>query len=169
VSLFRNHGVRRYLEIGSRDGDTFHHVMRHLARGSFGVAVDLPGGVWGRNSKENLLAAVDNINRSDRKAVAIFGDSQSQEIADEVGSHGPFDAVLIDGDHTLDGVTADWLLYGSMAPLVAFHDIAGDGIRDKKSGLMVEVPRLWRDLIARHDHREFIANGSRMGIGVICR
>lgn len=169
VALLRNHGVLRYLEIGSRDGDTFHHVMRHLPQGAFGVAVDLPGGLWGRDSKKNLLSAIENINEGGRKAVSVFGDSQTPEIAAQVKEHGPFDAILIDGDHTLDGVTADWLLYGNMAPLVAFHDIAGDGLRDRKSGRRVEVPRLWRDLKARHDHREFIADGSGMGIGVICR
>jgi hypothetical protein len=47
IGLLQERNVRRYLEIGARHGDTFHEVMRSLPVGSVGVAVDLPGGLWG--------------------------------------------------------------------------------------------------------------------------
>ena len=51
-----------------------------------------------------------------------------------VKKRGPFDAILIDGDHSLAGVSKDWQLYGELAPLVAFHDIAGAGQAEKVTG-----------------------------------
>ena len=167
VSLFRERGVRRYLEVGARHGDTFHYIMGALPIGSYGLAVDLPEARWGAKSLPSLLAAVADITRMDRRAEVIIGDSQSNDIAAQVASCGPFDAVLIDADHSYDGVSRDLELYGSVAPLVAFHDIVGDGVQDKHSKRFVEVPKLWRELKDDCRHQEFIALGSNMGIGVI--
>src|SRR3546814_13631212 len=51
IDLFRQHNVRSYLEIGARHGDSFFEVMRSLPFGSVGIAVDLPGGLWGVQSR----------------------------------------------------------------------------------------------------------------------
>lgn len=159
IALLQREGVGRYLEVGARDGDTFYKVMMSLPEGSFGVAVDLPGGPWGRNSRADLKAAVAALEG--RSGVAIFGDSTKPDIIKSVMDYGPFDAALIDGDHRYEGVKADWENYP--ARIVAFHDIAGDGVM--KGSMAVEVPRLWREIKAEYEHVEFISPGSRMGIG----
>src|SRR5690606_15397754 len=46
LRLLQDRGVRRYLEVGARHGDTFHYLMTGLPVGSVGVAVDLPGALW---------------------------------------------------------------------------------------------------------------------------
>lgn len=168
IGLLLERGVRRYLEIGSRHGDTFHEVMMALPEGSVGVAVDLPGGLWGTSkSRQQLQAAVADLNRRGRKCSVLFGDSQTDATKRLIAGRGPYDAILIDGDHTLVGVSKDWSHYGQMAPLVAFHDIVGAGMREKVHGREVEVPILWERLKAEHSVAEFIADGSAMGIGVI--
>jgi hypothetical protein len=169
ISLLRDRGVKRYLEIGSRHGDTFHEVMLSLPTGSTGVAVDLPGGLWGTSKSRNaLLCAVADLNARGYRCSALFGDSQTEATKRLIVGRGPYDAILIDGDHTLAGVTRDWQLYGQMAPIVAFHDIVGTGQREKVHGREVEVPILWDRLKAAHDVREFVAEGSAMGIGAVC-
>lgn len=169
IALLQERGVRSYLEVGARHGDTFHEVMTSLPVGSRGVAVDLPGGLWGKESSvHSLRAAADDLNLRGYEAEMVLGDSQTEEMRDLIQSKGPFDAVLLDGDHTYGGVSRDWSLYGNMAPLIAFHDITGEGQREKVHGNPVEVPRLWSELNAMGlETVEFIAPGSRMGIGVV--
>lgn len=166
--LLSERGVTRYLEVGARHGDTFHDVMLSLPVGSFGVAVDLPGGAWGIDSSRQSLdsAAADLIARG-YQVVVIYGDSTSAEVIEQVSRLAPFDAALIDGDHRYDGVKADWLAYGHMADAVAFHDIVGVGERHE-AGVNVEVPSLWAELKTQGLHTiEFLAPKSKMGIGVI--
>jgi hypothetical protein len=168
IDLLRARHVRRYGEIGAREGDTFHAVMTALPKGSVGVALDLPGGAWGKSTtRPKLEKAVADLCRRGYKASALFGDSTTGATFNLFQGRGPYDALLIDGDHRLPGVTADWQRYGPLAPLVAFHDIAGDG-QQSRDGLPVEVPLLWRCIRGtRPTCLEFVAEGSAMGIGVL--
>lgn len=168
IKLMQTRGVTRYLEIGARHGDTFFDVMRALPPGSYGVALDLPGGLWGtRASQSPLIDAVQELRNMGYRASYILGNSRDAQVLALVNGRGPYDAILIDGDHTLEGVTADWKAYGKMAPLVAFHDIVGDGCAEKVYGNPVQVPALWEDLRRYHETVEFVDVGSKMGIGCV--
>lgn len=171
ITMLRDHGVRRYLEVGARHGDTFHHVMRSLPKQSYGVAVDLGGGAWGTPaSVPHLRRAAEDLVRHGYRVDVILGDSCSLTVRAQVMTCGPFDAVLIDGDHRYTGVLEDWRFYGQLAPIVAFHDIAGTGETTKDGkALPVEVPQLWEEIKPEFDHVEFVGASSTMGIGVILR
>jgi hypothetical protein len=168
LDLLRERGVRSYLEVGARHGDTFFEVMRALPKGSLGVAVDLPGGVWGTpKSVDCLRDACRELRSLGYRIFEVLGNSRAPAIIHEVLIYAPFDAVLIDGDHRLTGVTADWETYGPMGSLVAFHDIAGDGVVQKNTGHPVEVPILWQRIKAEREVIEFIGAERHMGIGVV--
>lgn len=171
LTLLQMRNVRRYLEIGARDGDTFHDVGMVLPKGSTLVAIDLPGGKWGYSgSVKNLRKACIDLRDQGQQPRMVLGSSQSPEVLGMVDRYGPYDAVLIDGDHRYAGVQSDWLVYGPLAPLVVFHDIAGEGVLQKTSGDLVEVPQLWAEIKATGvETREFISPGSRMGIGVVIK
>lgn len=170
IDLLRAREVGRYLEIGARHGDTFHEVMLSLPVGSVGVALDLPGGLWGTHkSRSHLQEAVHDLRQRGYHASVIFGDSKARNTKALVESRGPYDAVLIDGDHTLAGVTADWNAYGGLAKMVAFHDIVGADCVEKVRGNAVEVPVLWAELKASLTTCEFVDTDSKMGIGVVLR
>ena len=170
IDLATSLGVRSYLEIGSRHGDTFWHVMRSLPAGSRGLAVDLPNGAWGTSSSAAALTkVVDDLRSDGYDADVHFGSSHDAETIALCGAE-PWDMILIDGDHRYGPAKQDWDAYGPMAlKAVAFHDIAGEGVRNRHSGLPVEVPRLWREIRDLHECREFIAPGSIMGIGVLLK
>lgn len=170
VALMKEHGVTNYCEIGARHGDTAHFIMLALPIGSHGVFVDLPGGLWGTEKSKNALNAVAADLRSKGYVIdVIFADSQSPRTREQIASLGPFDAILIDGDHTLKGVTKDWNLYRDMAPLIAFHDIVGNGQIEKVGGRPVEVPIFWDRIKTEYSHKEFVDTDSLMGIGVILK
>lgn len=168
VATLKAEGVKAYLEIGARHGDTFHMVMTSLPKGSRGIAVDLPGGSWGKSSsKQHLERVVIDLRHRGYDVRCLFGDSTDPAVIAKIKAQAPFDAALIDGDHRYEGVKADWLAYGPMARIVAFHDIAGEG--QAWRDLQVQVPRLWNEIRAEHRHAEYVAEGSAMGIGVLWR
>lgn len=84
INLMREHGVKSYGEIGAREGDTFHHVLSNLP-GCRGVAMDLPGGLWGklgikiqrntahffgnRSTPSGILVAPGNISPENAKSL----------------------------------------------------------------------------------------------------
>ena len=169
LRLLQDRGVRRYAEIGARHGDTFHHLMTGLPAGSTGVAVDLPGALWGTDkSRRHLERAVADLKRHGYKASCLFGNSQTEATKRLIVGRGPYDAALLDGDHTYAGVSKDWQLYRNIAPIIAFHDIVGTGQAEKVHGNPVEVPRLWAEIKdSGLETVEFITPGSRMGIGCV--
>jgi hypothetical protein len=171
IDLLKGENVRGYLEIGACHGDTFHTVMSALPKGSKGVAIDLPeADAWGKaGSAAALAAAVSDLNDNGYVARGIFGDSATDGVRDLAMLGGPYEAVFIDGDHRYEGVKADWLAYGPMARIIAFHDIAGEGQITRNGAMHVEVPRLWNELKPDFRHREIIARGSKKGIGVLWR
>ena len=166
IKLMQDRGVTSYLEVGARHGDTFHEVMSSLPVGSMGVAVDLPGGMWGKRKTEvSLQAVAADLRKKGYLIQVILGDSTSPAIVNAVFDAAPYGCALIDGDHRYDGAKQGWINYGCMAPMVAFHDIVGHGQAEKVHGNPVEVPRLW-DEIKHEDCIEFVDQGSAMGIGV---
>lgn len=170
--LMAARGVRRYLEIGARHGDTLYEVARHVESTELLVAVDLPGAVWGGpDSEENLHRACSEVAKLGKKVAAILGSSADPTTSQRVFTLSPeWDATLIDGDHRYDAAMADFDRYGIASRMIAFHDIVGEGQRHGP-GINIEVPRVWRALKKRY-HRdatftEFVGRGSKMGIGVM--
>ena len=168
ITLLKNRGVQSYLEIGAREGDSFHEVMVNLPRGSRGVAIDLPGGSWGKSSTDKkLLRVMRDLTQRGYKVSHWFGDSGAESTRTIVQMRGPYDAALIDGDHRYEGVRRDWECYKHIAPLIAFHDIVGHGESEKVRGFPVEVPRLWEEIKVGQDYVEYIDDNSKMGIGCL--
>lgn len=167
IEFMRSRGVKRYAEIGAREGDTFHEIMLNIGKDAYGLAVDLPGGLWGKHTTGGQLQiAIKDLTKQGYKVQYIHGNSQHENVINSVEARGPYDCILIDGDHTLEGVTKDWENYKSMGKMIAFHDIVGTGQRERVSKREVEVPLLWEKLKEEYTTIEFIAPGSTMGIGV---
>ncbi len=169
AALLRDLGATSFLEIGSRHGDTLFELAMLVPSLTRFMAVDLPGGRWGRRGSErNLDRAAWILERMGKQAEVLYGRSLDEAIVARAKAAAPWDFVLIDADHTYQGVKSDWQVYGPLAgKAVAFHDIVGEGKRNI-TGLKIEVPRLWRELKAEgRAVREFIDPPARMGIGVV--
>lgn len=173
VDLMAIERVRSYLEIGLRVGATFRYVGSELPKLRTMVGIDLPAAVWGVNSADVLQAvakihaSANALRRPGRQIEIILDDSTAIATVDLARSYGPFDMIFIDGDHSPQGVRADWAHYSPMARMVAFHDIdAANGRLAPERLATYGVPDLWREVKARFRHIEIIGSRRGMGIGV---
>jgi Methyltransferase domain len=160
-------GVRSYMEIGVDHGGTFLITTAYLSRFAElerATAVD-------RFEAPTLREHPGPARTTD----VLTADSTSRRVADYVAEYAPFDLVLIDGDHSEQGVRRDLELVRPHARAIALHDIVGvntPGVR-----------AVWRSLRAAHageyDFHEFTAQypetaaaldgGTALGIGLAVR
>jgi cephalosporin hydroxylase len=168
--ILRNSDVRLYLEIGSKFGGSLWLAANALPKGSRIVSVDMPNGTksW-VESRASLEACVAELKRKGYDAQVIWGDSQSREVVRKVETLGPFDAIMIDADHRMPGVTADWINYGPMSRnIVAFHDLGWKRAPDWV-GTRIDVPEFWNSVKGNFRHQEIklCPTGKNNGIGVL--
>jgi predicted O-methyltransferase YrrM len=172
IDLLRQHQVTRYLEIGAKFGGSLWRIGRALRVGSRIVAVDLPGGTaeWSL-SEQSLNACVTALRDIGQDAHVMWGDSADEQTVRAVRALGPFDAVFIDGNHTLSGIRQDWANYGPLARrIVAFHDIAWRN-EPQDRGYVIDAPAFWAELKPHFRHVEIRLDptGRDNGIGVLWR
>jgi cephalosporin hydroxylase len=106
-----------------------------------------------------------------QKLHLIRGDSHDPAIQSLVrsrmGKNRKLDLLFIDGDHTYEGVKADFEAYAPLVRsggVIAFHDIAE---HPKESGC--EVARFWQEIKSLYAHEEIIENQQQgwAGIGIL--
>lgn len=164
ISLMIKFGVRSYLEVGCKNGDTFYEIMTSLPPGSVGVALD----IGQRKHRDRLTRAVDELKRIGYSVQLILGDSRREAIVAQAALFAPFDMVFIDGDHSYKTAKSDWENYGPMGKMVGFHDIHGPEDWKEKGLAVMEVPKLWREIIeSGRPFVEFFDEEEQVGIGVL--
>jgi cephalosporin hydroxylase len=174
IGLLIRERVRSYLEIGLRIGVTFREIGLRLPPRSVLVGVDMPGAIGGVHQHDAAVAIAEiertaaMLRRHQQEVAILWGDSRLPAIIDSARRFSPYDAILIDGDHSSEGVRSDWEAYSPMGRIVAFHDIdAGQGGLRPKKLARYGVPALWQELKPRYRHREIIGAKRGMGLGVI--
>lgn len=161
---------QRVLEIGTCRGGTLFLLARLSAPNSTIISVDLPGGPFGGGYDFIRSLIFRSFTRDGQKLHLIRGDSHRPETKDRVSKlmdGGQFDLLFIDGDHSYDGVSKDFLMYGPLVRsggIIAFHDIA------VHSNPACEVREFWSE-IHTPDDLEMIASPPQGwgGIGVTYR
>ena len=156
-------GKSSVLEVGSNFGGTFKRMAAELAPKSRMVSVDYPF-----DDTPPDLNPVGTLKFNCKRIADTYGhqvelflaDSHDPETVERVKALGPYDFVFIDGDHSYEGVKADWTNYGPMGKVVGFHDIAGP---------VEGCVKFWNELKASQlfNVEEFIAPDSGMGIGIV--
>lgn len=168
--IIKQNEVSLYLEIGSKFGGSLWRVANSMPKGSRIIAVDLPNGTksW-TASRISLEWCIADLRDLGYDARIIWGDSQSADVIRKVGTLAPFDAIMIDADHRLPGVTNDWLNYGPMARnMVAFHDISWKRAPEWE-GTRIDVPKFWDSIkhAFRHEEIKLDQSGKNNGIGIL--
>lgn len=160
-------GKTSLLEVGSSFGGTLKRMASVMRKGSIIVSVDLPidGTQEYLNPQDSLKDTCRKIALMGANVQLFIGNSHSQDVIDKVSDYGPFDFVFIDGDHSYDGMLADWHNYGPMGRVVGFHDIAG---------ALPDCVRAWEQVKLEASENdwwveEFInpASAIKFGIGIV--
>ncbi len=171
VDLLVREGVKSFLEVGSKFGGTLWRIGSALPAGSRLMSVDMPGGTraWSE-SHASLSKCIAELNDCGYIAKVIWGDSTDRKVIEKVKALAPFDAILIDANHTRPYVEQDWANYGALGRIVAFHDIAWRRAPEWV-GVRIDVPQFWDEIkpLYRHEEFRFCPTGKNNGIGVLWR
>jgi cephalosporin hydroxylase len=174
VALLRARKLSTIVEIGTLHGGTLWTWCQLAAPNALIVSIDLPGGDFGGGYGVEAASRLQRYARARQQLHLIQGDSHAPatlEQLEKLLDGREVDFLFIDGDHTYDGVCADFDMYAGLVGrggIVALHDILLHPTDPD-----CQVDRLWRDLRAVHSHRELIdpddtrARGQWGGIGVI--
>jgi hypothetical protein len=160
-------GVRSYAEIGVDHGGTFLITTTYLSR---------LGPVERATAIDRFEApALREHPGPARTTDVLRADSTSRRVAGYVADHGPFDLVLIDGDHSEEGCRRDLELVRPHARAIALHDIVGQNT----PGVRAAWGSIRRDHADEYELHEFTAQypetaealggGTALGIGLAVR
>ena len=172
---------RNMVEIGTASGGSLFAFAGVCAPDARIISVDLPHGHFGGGYPPWRIPIYRSFARARQRLELVRGDSHDPTTRAQVRillEQEPIDFLFIDGDHTYDGVRADFEAYTPLVRrggLIAFHDIAPPrdphaALRDGNEYLVGEVPRFWEELKSRRGSaREFIDPTGRgcFGIGLI--
>jgi cephalosporin hydroxylase len=161
------------MEIGSKHGGTF-NIFASIATGKK-ISLDLPGGIhggWALNEHPYLGNVVEKRNMYFEEkfddVYMVLGDSHDTDTLYEIQSildGDELDFLLIDGDHTYEGVKQDYDMYKHLVKpggYIALHDINDT---EQHRDLNVYVCTLWDEL--EGNKKEFNVHKDWGGIGVI--
>lgn len=159
---------RRVLEIGVREGGTLYQWIKHAGRGTTITAVEIGmAGDWGNRTMPDPIGWTEWAEARGAALVPIIGDSHEPEVISQIEGQAPFDFAFIDGDHSLFGVTCDFLVCSRLmreGGVIALHDILRNPGDER-----IEIWRYWPVIKALHRTRELLSGPGQQtrGIGVV--
>ena len=168
LSLLARNPPHYLCEIGSSFGGTLFMLARVCAPDATLISVDS-----GLRTVRSMIHRQMGLHR--QRIVCISGDSQSpltvQRVASVLGKN-QLDCLLIDGDHSLAAVTADFANYSPLVRdegTIALHDIVADhqtsyGINGR--GWSGDVHKFWQQTRSRFRSEEFIETPDQDGYGL---
>jgi predicted O-methyltransferase YrrM len=169
LELVMRRAPRSVLEIGTAHGGTFFMLCQAAAPDASLTTVDV------RLPSEELIRS---FARAHQTVVPLEGDSKASDIRARVAALFPtgLDLLFIDGDHSLDGVAADFDAYEPLVRpggLVVFHDIVEDNLQRtgvSTGGWAGGVPQYWQQFKARAGGtwtiQEFVRSWEQDGLGI---
>jgi predicted O-methyltransferase YrrM len=174
ISLVRERRPRTVVEIGTHKGGTLFAWCQVAHPEALIVSIDLPEGLFGGGYSKREARQFQAFAQPGQELHTLRRDSHKRRTLRRLRSlldGRPIDFLLIDGDHTYDGVKRDWEMYAPLvSPLgvIAFHDIL-----EHPEQPLCKVDELWAELAPHHRTAEFTdpdedrGHGQWGGIGVI--
>ena len=166
LELVQERRPRRVIEIGTASGGSLFLIARAVAPDAKIVSVDMPGGQFGVGYRRSATLMIRAARLRGQEIRLVKGDSHDPRTIDQVTTliGEQVDLLFVDGDHTSDGVAADFEAYSRLVRpggLVAFHDIVPGPPSDVGG-----VPRYWSEIKKQHRHDEFVEDWKQGGFGI---
>jgi predicted O-methyltransferase YrrM len=174
LRLLRDRSPRVVVEIGTDAGGTFYSLCQLAAKNALLVSIDLPGGDFGRGYGEEEIPRMRGFARKGQSLHFLRCDSHRASTKDRllrILSGRAVDVLFIDGDHTYEGVKADFEMYAERVGaggLIVFHDVLPHPQVPRCA-----VDRFWTEIKDRYVHHEYLEPkddrgwGQWGGIGVL--
>lgn len=162
---------KKVLEIGTARGGTLYLWLQAATTDATVVSVDLPEGDFGGAYPECRVPFYKSFARPGQTLHLMRTDSHLPQTLEQVKqkfNDEPIDFAFIDGDHTYEGVKADFIEYGPLVRpggIIAFHDIL-----PRPDLPDIQVDKFWNEIKVQYNSEEFIgteASGRKIGIGMI--
>ena len=157
------------LEIGTANGGTLFLLSRVASRSATMISVDLPGGRFGGGYPAWRTPLYRSFAVPGQKMSLLRADSHKRDTLEQVKAilNGrEVDFLFIDGDHTYEGVKADFEMYSPLVRqegLIAFNDIVA-GESENVGG----VPQFWGEVrsCCPDKAREIVRDRGQGGFGI---
>jgi hypothetical protein len=174
IALVRRLRPRTVVEIGTAAGGSLYGWCAVADPSARVVSIDLPGGPFGGGYGEADLPRLRSYGRPGQQLSFILADSHLESTRESLSTALAGDRVeflMIDGDHTYNGVRRDFELDSPLLDakgIVAFHDIVPHPRYER-----CEVHLFWNEVKAKYRHVEFVdpvpdpVEGQWGGIGVL--
>lgn len=158
------------VEIGTCRGGTLYLFCKFAEPHATIISVDLPYGQFGGGYPEWRIPFYKSFAKKNQHLHLIRDDSHTSHVIEQVHKildGREIDFLFIDGDHTYQGVKADFENYGKLVRkggIIAFHDILHNPWAP-----LCQVPKFWKELKPQYETEEFIddVNQGGWGVGVI--
>jgi predicted O-methyltransferase YrrM len=167
TALVEKQRPKTVVEIGTAHGGTLFLWCSLAHSEATIVSIDLPGGIHGGGYPYWKSWIYHRFACASQKLHLIRGDSQNPQTIAQLKSllpDGKVDFLFIDGNHTYEGVRADFQNYSplvSRGGMVVFHDIC-----KVRSALNCHVDVFWNEIKKEHRYQEFVADANQGGCGI---
>jgi cephalosporin hydroxylase len=172
AELVQQRQPRTVVEIGTANGGTLFLWCQMAHPEATIVSIDLPGGIHGGGYPYWKSFLYQRFPSSAQKLHLLRGDSHKPEMLAQLkkilADDSQIDFLFIDGDHTYEGVKADFEMYAPLVRkggLIAFHDIC---LHPPEMGCHVDV--FWAEIRNKYPATiELIENSNqgKFGIGAV--
>ncbi len=166
IRVVKKRKLETVVEIGTAKGGTFATWCTLAQPDALLISIDLPGGMHGGGYSEDDAERFDAYGGPNQQLHFLRQDSHDQATLDALKQMlglRKVDFLMIDGDHTYEGVRADYEMYSPLVAdggLIAFHDILEHPqIPD------CQVDRLWSELRVTGESEEFTDPDDERGWG----
>jgi predicted O-methyltransferase YrrM len=166
IRLLRGHRLDTVIEIGTDRGGTLYTWCRLASPKAKIISIDLRGGRYSNPGGTLPESVLLGYRQHAQDVQLVWGDSHSEETLGDVlravdGRR--VDFLMIDGDHTYEGVRTDFEMYAPLVRgggIIALHDILPTEL-DPLCG----VDRFWAEVVAAHSTEELIDTYDDRGVG----
>jgi len=168
LEILNKNKPKTLLEIGTSNGGTFFLLSRCASSQATLLSVDLLGGKFGGELfPEWKTPFYESFAKDQQKIHIIRADSHDDKTLSaikDVLNGTSLDFLLIDGDHTYEGIKKDFEMYSKLVSeggIIAFHDINPGPIKDVGDAYL-----FWNEIKSKYPSIEIIDDESSQGYGI---